>query len=64
MEKEKRKLENFQYHKKIDISTGCVKEKKERSLMVQRGRPLGAKGHGFAVGGCGLLAQAGCVEGL
>lgn len=44
MEKEKRKLENFQYHKKIDISAGCVKEKKERSLMVQRGRPLGAKG--------------------
>ncbi len=26
-------------------------------------RPLGTKGHGFAVG-CGLLAQAGCVEGL
>ena len=24
---------------------------------------MGAKGHGFAVG-CGLLAQAGCVEGL
>ena len=50
MEKEKRKLENFQYHKKIDISAGCVKEKKERRLMVQRGRPLGAKGHGSAVG--------------
>ena len=26
-------------------------------------RLLGAKGHGSAVG-CGLLAQAGCVEGL
>ncbi len=33
-------------------------------LKVQRvRRPLGTKGHGFAVG-CGLLAQAGCVEGL
>ena len=26
-------------------------------------RPLGVKGHGFAVG-CGLLAQAGCAKGL
>ncbi|WP_297001583.1 hypothetical protein [uncultured Dialister sp.] len=64
MEKEKRKLENFQYHKKIDISAGCVKEKKERSLMVQRGAPFGRKGARLRRGGCGLLAQAGCVEGL
>ena len=26
-------------------------------------RPLGVKGHGFAVG-CGLLAQAGCAKGV
>ena len=28
-----------------------------------RDTPFGREGHGFAVG-CGLLAQAGCVEGL